>query len=154
VNFADARSRNGTYIRGGQCTDLVNAALDDAGAKPGDFTDPKNSIWGKLEPRRLGRAGETGARYVIAYGDVIQFEDCVFRKPDGSYYWNMPHHSAIVKRADGSLVTLLHQNAPLGAPVREETLNLGWLTTGTYKVYTPVPKQAAFSPDLGGLVNR
>src|SRR5262249_35410495 len=45
VNFADAMKGKRIGPRG-ECTDLVKAALDDAGAKPGDFTDPKNYIWG------------------------------------------------------------------------------------------------------------
>jgi hypothetical protein len=152
VNYAEGRKGKkvdaaGRTLEGNadvpaECTDLVKAALDQAGAKPGDFTDPNNYVWGKLEPRRLSRPGTTGARYVITYGDIIQFESCVFRKPDGSYTWTMgtPHHTAIVKSVNSSVVTLLHQNAPRGGPVREETLDLGWVTTGTYKVYTPIPK--------------
>src|SRR5262249_49543365 len=65
VNYAEARKGKkvdaaGRTLEGNadvraECTDLVKAALDQAGAKPGDFTDPNNYVWGKLEPRRLSR---------------------------------------------------------------------------------------------------
>lgn len=138
VNYAN--SMMGKRVGRGECTDLVTAALKQAGAKPGDFSDPKNYIWGTLRLKRMGKSGTPGAGNAASPGDIIQFENCVFKKPDGSYTWHMPHHTAIVKTVNGSQVTLLHQNAPVGGPVREEALNLAWRTAGSVKVYTAVPK--------------
>ena len=154
VNFAEAvkgkkvdaagRTFEGNADVDAQCTYLVIAALAAAGAKPGDFTDQKNYVWGKLQRRKMGRVGVSGALFVIAHGDIIQFEGCRFEKKDANgrvvQWFDMLHHTAIVKSATGTSVVLLHQNAPEGGPVNEVTLDLAWKTSGTYKVYTPVPK--------------
>jgi hypothetical protein len=39
----------------------------------------------------------------------------------------VPRHTAIIERANGTMVTLLHQNAGGDGKVREDTLDLAWL---------------------------
>src|SRR5262245_52966334 len=130
VNFAVKNL--GNKIGGGECTDLVNAALDYAGMKRGD-----NYSWGtKIR----------GVRRIYKPGYIIQFENCHFAKPDGTKTWTMPHHTSIVKSANGSYVTLLHQNAPKGGPGTEISLDLAWLTpnadgkSSSIQLYAPVKK--------------
>jgi hypothetical protein len=135
----------GKKVGGGQCTDLVNAALNYAGAKEIEirqasaheikrgWASDANEVydWGqevKPLPARL---------YAPYAGQIIQFERCVFQKPDGSRTFNMPHHTAIVGSADGYTVTLLHQNAGGDGSVRLDTLDLNWLKSGHFRVYRP-----------------
>lgn len=149
----------GQRIGRGECTDLVNAALTHAGAKQ-LVKRPKSTVekmleektgakfpdeiyvWG-IGARTLGK-GLNKMRVRYEPGQIIQFEGCRFEKPDGSGWWEMPHHSAIVKSANGSVVTLLHQNAPIGSGVSELTLDMNWLvpprtgvTHGRIKAYYP-----------------
>jgi hypothetical protein len=131
-----------------QCTDLVNAALNYAGAKENEkrqasaheikrgWASDANEVydWGqevKPLPARL---------YTPYAGQIIQFERCVFEKPDGSRSFTMQHHTAIVGSADGYTVTLLHQNAGGDGSVRLDTLDLNWLKSGHFRVYRPEPR--------------
>ena len=65
-------------------------------------------------------------------GWIIQFNNCHFEKKDAGgqvvQSWDMvPRHTAIIERANGTMVTLLHQNAGGDGKVREDTLDLTWL---------------------------
>jgi hypothetical protein len=133
----------GKRIGRGECTDLVNAALRYANAqelqkrpksnvekfleeKQGFMYPDEAYIWG-IGARSLGKGPNRSKRTYDA-GQILQFEYCYFEKPDKTRNWDMWHHTAIVKSANGTMVTLLHQNAPKGAPVSEGTLDLNWLT--------------------------
>src|SRR5262245_27558726 len=130
VNFAAGAESKKVKIGRGECTDLVDAALASAMAQPG-----KDYVWGTLK-----RGAKLGKLPQPAMGDIIQFEKCVFKKPDGTRTMGMPRHTAIVESAKGTTVTVLHQNFPIGSPVARDTFDLGWLTEGTIKIYVPVPK--------------
>jgi hypothetical protein len=103
VAFAAARvDQKG--VGDGQCTSLVEQALAAAGAKPG-----KDYVWGTTDG--------VGGLYP---GDIIQFQSAVFKK-DG-WTWNLgaPNHTAIVEKAWGTHLTLLHQNVD-GEPATEKS---------------------------------
>jgi hypothetical protein len=137
VRIAD-QMRNKKIGRG-ECTDFVIEVLKQAGAKPGDFGDYRNYVWGVKRIKRLGKGPHNWA----APGNIIQFEDCYFKMTESNGSWrdfNMPHHTAIVVKCTGSVVTILHQNAPLGGPVREDVLDLASKQRGAYKIWVPVPK--------------
>jgi hypothetical protein len=115
----------------GQCTRLVEEALGAAGAKPGI-----NYVWGT--PVKTGQK--------ILPGYIIQFTSCYFDNKRGSTWTlGIPNHTAIVERANGTTVTLLHQNVD-GEPAQEKShvrraeIDLGWLVSGSYTIYRPVVK--------------
>jgi hypothetical protein len=163
--IAYGESHMGKRIGGGECTDFVNAALAAAGAKQIDIEKTPASlvkagypaqtyVWGRAEPIVPKQEEILGVPVLPKglpdlnrlAGAILQFEDCTFKKPDGTQTWSMPHHSAIVKSAHGTVVTLLQQNAPTGGPVSETTLDLKWLQkatdgkTAVLKAYYPVEK--------------
>ncbi len=116
------RDNVGNRIGGGECSDFVIAALASAGAKPGDFREYRNYVWGTRVPDNAA----------ILPGDIIQFEHCHF-------YWNtgnswgksdMDHHTAIIESANGKALVLLHQNAPEGSAVVRKNLDLNTLLPG------------------------
>jgi hypothetical protein len=120
VQFAGGMAKHKIKVGRGECTDLVDAALKSAMAKPGN-----NYVWGTLKRRP-------------AMGDIIQFEGCYFEAPGKTRWFTMEHHTAIVESASGSVVTLLHQNAGGDGATRRDTLDLSWLKRGSYKIYAPV----------------
>jgi len=128
VKFAAERV-NQKGVGDGQCTRLIEQAFAAAGAKPG-----KNYVW--------GRTYTSGALHP---GDIIQFQNCVFK--NGGYTWNLgfPNHTAIVEKAQGTKVTLLHQNMD-GQPATEKSrvrrleIDLKWRKSGTYLFYHPIPR--------------
>ena len=122
-----ALSQRGKRIGRGECTDLVVQHLAISGGRPGDFRSYRNYIWGALPSG-------------IRTGDIIQFEECKFRytTPTSWYEQYMPHHTAIIVGANGSTLQILHQNAPIGGPVKLETLDLSKKTQGTYTIWRPV----------------
>jgi hypothetical protein len=146
-----AVDNEGKRIGRGECTDLVNAALEKAGCKQIQIEKPTAAqkklgypdeiyVWG----RRI--AALRGTKLAYMPGDILQFENCVFKKPDGTRTLTMPHHTAIVKSAKGTEVTLLNQNAPIGGPVVEVTFDLAWIQSNTDGKksfifhYSPQPK--------------
>ena len=161
VEFAAASMNK--RIGSGDSTDLVNSALKHAyamtqrlrsknnaekvlEAKAGaKFPDTIN-VWG-TQVRSLAR-GKNGIA-VLPYGPgcVIQFEDCIFEKPDGTQRWELLHHTAIVKSAKGSYVTLVHQNYPKGSAVNETSLDINWLKAGSngkkghFWLYSPIKQR-------------
>jgi len=161
---AAAERYRGQKIDGGECSEFVNKVLADMKGqqlvlrpkRPDEKLKEKNlgyklpdqiSIWGD-KPIRLVSRSKPLPRPSYQVGQILQFENCYFEKKpaDGSLErnWDFPHHTAIIKSANGSVVTMLHQNAPLGSPVHEDTLDLRLLTTkkdgtkGTLTAFFPV----------------
>jgi hypothetical protein len=127
---------------------LVNAALEHIDCVPlrirnatakdiaeGWASDAKEVyIWGGYSQKN-GRLF-----YKPGVGDIIQFERCVFKKPDGTQSWSMPHHTAIVAYADGRKVVLLHQGLAGDGTVRQDYLDLDWLQKeGQFRGWSPSP---------------
>jgi hypothetical protein len=139
-----AHSKLGKKVGSGECTDLVNEALRIAHARPGDFSNPTNYKWGHSRGQI-----KTG----IKPGDIIQFENCVFKStiklPNGgtrSSEADMPHHTAIVRNEDGHHVHMYHQNTEndiTKSIVHETSLDLRTLQTGHYTVWSPIPLKKA-----------
>jgi hypothetical protein len=139
-----ARENLGRPVGDGQCTDLVHAAYDAAGAEPPRHRDGEPT-WG--DP--------VEARADLRPGDVIQFRDVVFqgrRRSRGgfvTYRTRFPRHAAIVERVldGGRRLVILHQNAgPADAPeserhlVRRDTLIMADLRPGgTLTFHRPRP---------------
>ncbi len=113
----------GTKIGDGECWTLADIALSRAGA-----AHPDVYVFG----RRL-RADEAPRG-----GDIIQFESVRLERGGGAFQ-SFPHHTAVVSRARGRVVSLLHQN--WGAPGRIVStldINLNHHKGGSLVIYRPV----------------
>ena len=141
----------GKRVGSGQCTDFVSEVLRLSNAK--GITYEKWTVVVNKKVTKIDSYG-WGKRYVQLgknrpplrpkAGNIMQFESCHFEYRNanswGSYDYGIPHHTAIVKSVNGSVVTLLHQNAPVGGPVVEATIDLSWLKSGHYKFYEAIPQ--------------
>ena len=118
--LAFARSQEGRQVGSGQCYDLADLALRQAGARSapayGAITPDSDYVW-----------GEPVALHDVRPGDIVQFRDFnVVRtvttnvqldagatgstqREDLSF---RAHHTAIVEAAGGGMLTVLEQNAP------------------------------------------
>jgi hypothetical protein len=165
--LAAAKRYIGKKVGHGECSEFVSQVLVDTKGEP-LVLRPKNaaeklkeknlgyklpdqiSIWGNKHLRLVNRSKPSPPPTYKA-GQILQFENCYFEKKraNGSLErnWDFPHHTAIIKSADGSVVTILHQNAPLGSPVHEDTLDLRLLTAkkdgtkGTLTTFYPVYRE-------------
>ena len=123
---AYAKDHLGQQVGTGQCWDLVDDALRDAGA---DTSGDGNYVFGA--PVDLG---------TVIPGDLLQFENVHFEhhSPDGSWYTSdYPHHSAIVASVSGRTITLLNQNVNGNQTVQYSTINLNDQTSGTITAFMP-----------------
>jgi hypothetical protein len=125
-------SMKGKVVGDGECAALAVMHLAVSGAVPGDFSDPKNYIWGAVP---------TG----WVPGDVLQFEDCYFEWKEGNRTRKVtfPHHTAIIVSIKDSVVELIHQNGPTasgpsGGPVVVEKVDFKGQRQGTIKGFRPV----------------
>jgi hypothetical protein len=141
----------GKKVGGGQCTDLVNAALNYAAAKqleirkatPGEVASGFNVnlaghedevyVWGR-GVKSLRRRGGPEPVIKPEPGYILQFERCEFANG-----YKAPHHTAIVVSRDGTKVVLLHQND--GAQiVTAREVDLSTKVSGTIRMYLPQPR--------------
>jgi hypothetical protein len=150
---AFARQRVGERVGSGECFDLADRALRDAGAKSAaDF--------GEVTPNGNYRWGTSINLSQLRSGDIIQFRSYRFvrhiTEADGSWtedFQERPHHTAIVDSIDGGgAVTVLEQNVPEGTVVtrcqlffsNSQTNSDGTQTTitvhGTFRFYRPQPR--------------
>ena len=132
VNWA--RAQKGKQVRKGECWDLADAALRQAGAKSsadlGPMDEDANYVWGD----------EIKDLKDVQPGDVLQFRDFTItttvetetRYPDGSSAtaseeksFDRPHHTAIVSEVGSSgVLKILEQNVdPGGRKVQLNTLH-------------------------------
>lgn len=128
VGLLYAISMIGTRVGGGECTDLVKMALSHSGARQPDFHNFRRYVWGAIV---------TGTPRP---GDVIQFEECIFKWTSGNSWGeiHMDHHTAIVVSSHGTVLELIHQNAPFGGPVKVEKIDRKWRTQGRFIIWRPV----------------
>jgi hypothetical protein len=147
-----ARGKLGERVGRGECFDLADRALRNAGAKSaadfGSVADDADYVWGR--PVSLSD---------VRPGDIIQFRDYRYDRTvetstrEDTDFQERPHHTAIVERVDGGgALTVLEQNAPDGSPGRRTQLFFsdanstsgGKKTTikvqGTLKFYRPQPR--------------
>ncbi len=126
LDFATAHK--GKKVGNGECWTLADRALEAAGAR-----QPSRNGVGPFD---FGRPVKRGQK--ILPGDVIQFARAYFRGQN--YEVDLPQHTAIVSRAKGTRVTLLHQNFAGKRIVQLTPIDLKDLKRGEYKIYRPVPK--------------
>ena len=144
----------GQKVGDGECSDLADAALNQAGAKPRtSFKEsPKKGdyVWGKLVVELEMKDGSQKETKVpkmrIQPGDVIQFGDARFEGKNlrgfENYFTTFPHHTAVVldvKKGENAL-TALEQNVNEKKFVVENQYRLTDLKTGWVRVYRPVSK--------------
>jgi hypothetical protein len=152
VKFCKDNLRN--KVGDGECYDLAEAALKQAGAKlQTEFKDsPKagDYVWGKLAYtiEIVGGSQKVTKDPTINLqpGDVLQFGDARFEGKNlrgfEKYTTMFPHHTAVVldvNKADG-ILTALEQNVNGKRIVMENTYRLTDLKSGWVRVYRPVPK--------------
>jgi hypothetical protein len=125
----------GTTVGRGECWDLADQALFNAGAQFDRSSKNTLYVFGrKYNPRQEA----------ILPGDVIQFEDVKVSYQDGNMIFteNYNHHTAIVfnVRKDGSL-QLAHQNTSFGGrQVALSEFDLKNVKKGKMYFYRPVQK--------------
>ena len=120
-----AASRMGQQVGSGQCWDLIDQALEAAGAvRPGarsfDTYVFGQEVYGGYKP-----------------GDILQFENVRLESPNR--YEELPHHTAIVASANGNVLTVYHQNVNGDMRVQTGVLDLGTKVRGLIRSYRPVP---------------
>jgi hypothetical protein len=144
-----ARASLGKCVKPGsdcQCTRLIEAALEYAGAQPG-----KDYVWGKEVTQAQ-----------MQPGDIIQFFSTEYTLPNGSWHTEIPgQHTAIIETVDGSVVMLIHQNdgekiTHRGLFGNSTKLDLNWTHSGTFKIYrasdTAFMKQVVGGANAGALL--
>jgi hypothetical protein len=126
-----------------QCTDLVLAALNSAGAKTNADLGPTGPnadyVWGTLALRRTPDGSNVGQWSDVKPGDILQFRDVNGVDLNGNGF-GAPHHSAIVKANLGNgRITVLEQNSNGHHYVEEHSYDLG-NATGTIWAYHPIAR--------------
>jgi hypothetical protein len=139
--FAQAQLGTMKQIGDGQCTGLVIAALQAAGAKTtydygisgGDSVDYR---WGNLV--LTARPGISLAGFAqVRPGDVLQFRSVRY---SGNPY-TTEHHSALVSaNLGGGRFRVIEQNSNNHHYAEEHEINLAAMTQGTVWIYRPVKK--------------
>jgi hypothetical protein len=150
VNYA--RGKLGERVGRGECFDLADRALRNAGAKSaadfGSVADDADYVWGTAVSLSDVRPG-----------DIIQFRDYRYDRTvetstrEDTDFQTRPHHTAIVERVDGGgALTVLEQNAPEGDPGKRTQLFFSDVSTssggkkttvkvqGTFRFYRPQPR--------------
>ena len=142
VNFA--RDRIGQRVGSGECFDLADQALRNAGAKSaadfGVVTPDADYVWGNQV--HLSD---------VHSGDIIQFRNYRYDRTietDTSIntdFQERPHHTAIVERVDASgAFTVLEQNVPDGASVQRSQLFFSAVNTNSAGRKTTITVQGRF----------
>jgi hypothetical protein len=148
------KDRLGKKVGSGECFDLADLALKQAGAKPqSKFKDaPKagDYVWGKLiytlEIQDKAPKETKVAKMEIQPGDVLQMRDAAFEGKDlrgfENYSTSYPHHTAVVVAVDkdSHVLTILEQNYGGKRTVLENPYRLSDLKAGWVRVYRPVPR--------------
>jgi CHAP domain len=149
VSFA--RDKIGQGVGSGECFDLADQALRNAGAKSaadfGTVTRNADYMWGSSVSLAEARPG-----------DVIQFRNYRYDRTvetasgTDTDFQERPHHTAIVERVDGAgAITVLEQNVPEGSAGQRAQLffsnvspSAGVRTTtrvkGRFWFYRPQPR--------------
>ena len=143
-------------MMGAQCTDLVDAALQSAGAKTfNQFSQPSDPngdyVWGNLALKQSYSNGHltlsSGQYSDIAAGDILQFRNVRLNNPDGSWSTDA-HHTAIVEKNLGNgRLQILQQNSNNQHFVTRAVISINAMTQADPNagpaalwVYHPVPR--------------
>jgi hypothetical protein len=150
VSFA--RDKIGQGVGSGECFDLADQALRNAGAKSaadfGTVTRNADYVWGSSITLADARPG-----------DIIQFRNYRYDRTvetasgTDTDFQERPHHTAIVERVDeAGAITVLEQNAPDGSPGQRSQLFFSNVSTnaagrrttirvqGRVRFYRPQPR--------------
>jgi len=128
-----AESLLGSQVGGGECTDLVNEVLRFCNAKQIHIRSDGQYEWGQAIPLYK----KEGGLFVIP-GDILQFENVELKGGGSSYKY--PHHTAIVRSANGKVIELLHQNVNGVRRAVTGSINLDQLQPGgTISTFRPKP---------------
>lgn len=114
----------GKKIDRGECWDLANAALNNAGA---DWTPPFG-FGDKIDYKTQ----------LLQPADILQFSNVKFIFKNGSA--TFPKHTAIIYKANKHTVTLLHQNFNNKRYVDTLTISLDNMKNGKIEAYRPKAK--------------
>ena len=139
-----ARDRIGQRMGSGECFDLADQALRNAGAKSaadfGVVTPNADYVWGN----QVNLSD-------VHPGDIIQFRNYRYDRTietDTSIntdFQERPHHTAIIERVDASgTLTVLEQNAPDGASVQRSPLFFSAVNTSSGSRKTTITVQGRF----------
>lgn len=144
---AFCEDHKGQCVGGGECSDLVEAALRASGGQrrgpevpnPGDYT------WGKQLycVERIGnKLKTTGQIKSVRPGDIVQIRDAKWMKtePDGRWsYKTYPHHTAVVSAvaSGGKAIKVYEQNVSGRRIVTTGRIALIGLREGWIRIYRP-----------------
>lgn len=121
------RQRRGQVVGDGECFTAADNALRNANARSA-------ADYGTVTPDADYQWGTPVNQSDLRTGDIVQFRNYRYDREietghtDGSSetqtdFQERPHHTAIVERVGaGGAVTVLEQNAPVGAPVTRNEL--------------------------------
>ncbi len=114
----------GKKVDRGECWDLANAALNYANADweaPFKFGDKQNYQKDGLQT-----------------ADILQFSNIKMKMPNGAM--SFPKHTAIVYKAKGKQVTLIHQNFNNKRYVDTISISLDYIKSGKIEAFRPKEK--------------
>jgi hypothetical protein len=134
-----AKAQIGKQVGGGECTDLVEAAMRSVKAdrQRQDNPDKDDYVWGDLV-LRVEPAGLKDGKFAdIQPGDLVQFRDAklIHREGRTTTTYTFEHHSAVIERATAGNIVILHQNYSGKRDVSELTLKLSDLKAGWMRIY-------------------
>jgi hypothetical protein len=113
----------GKKVDRGECWDLANGALNYA-----------NADW--EAPFKFGE--KVDYKKDLQPGDILQFTNIKMKMPSGGM--SFPKHTAIVYKAKGNEVTLLHQNFNNKKTVDSVTISFDYIKSGKIEAYRPKGK--------------
>lgn len=115
----------GKKVETGECWDLANSALNYA-----------NANW--ESPHKFGTKLDY-PKQELQPADILQFSNIKLKFPNGSM--SFPKHTAIVYKANGNRVTLLHQNFNNKRYVDTLTISMDYIKSGKVEAFRPKSKK-------------
>jgi hypothetical protein len=145
---AFCREHLGKRVGDGECTSLVNGALESAAARASSGSSPGRDdyAWGDLvaliEAKRTIYDREAQARQA-GPGDIIQFRDAVFASSDNHNHSIRRHHTAVVVAVTdyGRQIQICEQNVNEVCLVFKNTLDVDDMREGWMRIYHPIAKE-------------
>ena len=138
---AFARAHRGKQVGNGECSTLLESALESADAlhRLADNPGEGDYVWGDLIFTAESGKANVGKVTDIRPGDLVQFRDTKFVQRDGrtTMTYTMAHHSAVVDHlvAKTGTIVILHQNYNNSKDVTELSLRIGDLKAGWIRIY-------------------
>lgn len=117
------KTNMGKKIDRGECWDLIAFALNNAGAKWNNY-----DVYGKIYDYEKEK---------IKAGDIIEFHDAKFVKPDGAWFSMFEHYAIVYEIKEGNTIVIAHQNHNNVRKVQTLEVNLDNLEKGKLIFYRP-----------------